>query len=284
MKDVQGKVAFITGAASGMGLGMARAFSAAGMKVMLGDIQKEPLDAAVAELKGLGRDVAGVVVDVTDRDSVFGAAQATVDAFGKVHVCVNNAGVGADGSAEDTSEKNWRWTIDVNMWGVVWGLQAFMPLIKEHGEGGHVINTASMAGMFSWKNLSAYNASKYAVVAMSETAMAEHTDDNIGVSVLCPGVVNTNLGTSARNRGDDYGGSTDKKSEQMVAMLKKGLNPDVVGEQVLEAIIDDQPYIFTDPGLRSWVENRFERILAGYDWADKCEALKKADQQTAIDL
>ncbi len=284
MKDVQNKVAFITGAASGMGLGMARAFSAAGMKVMLGDIQKDPLDAAVAELKGLGRDVAGVVVDVTDRDSVFAAAQATVDAFGKVHVCVNNAGVGADGSAEDTSEKNWRWTIDVNMWGVVWGLQAFMPLIKEHGEGGHVINTASMAGMFSWKNLSAYNASKYAVVAMSETAMAEHTDDNIGVSVLCPGVVNTNLGTSARNRGDDYGGSTDKKSEQMVAMLKKGLNPDVVGEQVLEAIIDDQPYIFTDPGLRSWVENRFERILAGYDWADKCEALKKADQQTAIDL
>lgn len=284
MKDVQGKVAFITGAASGMGLGMARAFSAAGMKVMLGDIQKKPLDAAVAELKGLGRDVAGVVVDVTDRDSVFGAAQATVDTFGRVHVCVNNAGVGADGSAEDTSEKNWRWTIDVNMWGVVWGLQAFMPLIKEHSEGGHVINTASMAGMFSWKNLSAYNASKYAVVAMSETAMAEHTDDNIGVSVLCPGVVNTNLGTSARNRGEDYGGSTDKKSEQMVAMLKKGLNPDVVGEQVLEAIIDDQPYIFTDPGLRSWVENRFERILAGYDWADKCEALKKADQQTAIDL
>lgn len=284
MKDVQGKVAFITGAASGMGLGMARAFSAAGMKVMLGDIQKEPLDAAVAELKGKGRDVAGVVVDVTDRDSVFAAAQATVDTFGKVHVCVNNAGVGADGSAESTSEKNWRWTIDVNMWGVVWGLQAFMPLITAHGEGGHVVNTASMAGMFSWKNLSAYNASKYAVVAISETAMAEHTDDNIGVSVLCPGVVNTNLGTSARNRGDDYGGATDKKSEQMVAMLKKGLNPDVVGEQVLEAIIDDQAYIFTDPNLRSWVENRFERILAGYDWADKCEALKKADQQTAIDL
>ncbi len=284
MKDIQGKVAFITGAASGMGLGMARAFSAAGIKVMLGDIQKEPLDAAVTELQGQGRDVAGVVVDVTDRDSVFAAAQATIDTFGKVHICVNNAGVGADGSAEDTSEKNWRWTIDVNMWGVVWGLQAFMPLIKEHGEGGHVINTASMAGMFSWKNLSAYNASKYAVVAMSETAMAEHTEDNIGVSVLCPGVVNTNLGTSARNRGDDYGGSTDKKSEQMVAMLKKGLNPDVVGEQVLEAIIDDQPYIFTDPSLRSWVESRFQRILAGYDWADQCDALKKADQQTAIDL
>lgn len=284
MKNVQGKVAFITGAASGMGLGMARAFSAAGMKVMLGDIQKEPLDTAVAELKRQGRDVAGVVVDVTDRDSVFAAAQATVDTFGKVHVCVNNAGVGASGSAEATSEKNWRWTIDVNMWGVVWGLQAFMPLIKEHGEGGHVVNTASMAGMFSWKELSAYNASKYAVVAMSETAMAEHIDDNIGVSVLCPGVVNTNLGTSARNRGDEYGGSTDKKSEQMVAMLKKGLNPDVVGEQVLEAIIDDQPYIFTDPSLRSWVENRFARILAGYDWADQCEALKNADQQTAIDL
>lgn len=284
MKEVAGKVAFITGAASGMGLGMARAFSAAGMKVMLGDIQKEPLDKAVAELKSKGRDVAGVVVDVTDRDSVFAAADATSNTFGRVHVCVNNAGVGASGSAEDTSEKNWRWTIDVNMWGVVWGLQAFMPLIKSHGEGGHIVNTASMAGMFSFKELSAYNASKYAVVAMSETAMAEHQKDNIGVSVLCPGVVNTNLGTSARNRGDNYGGATDKKSEQMVEMLKKGLNPDIVGEQVLEAIIDDQPYIFTDPNLRSLIQARFERILGGYDWADQCEALKKADQQTEINL
>ncbi|MBV1931321.1 MAG: SDR family NAD(P)-dependent oxidoreductase [Porticoccaceae bacterium] len=284
MKDVAGKVAFITGAASGMGLGMARAFSAAGMKVMLGDIQKGPLDAAVAELKGQGRDVAGVVVDVTDRDSVFAAADATIAAFGKVHVCVNNAGVGASGSAEATSEKNWRWTIDVNMWGVVWGLQAFMPLIESHGEGGHVVNTASMAGMFSFRDLSAYNASKYAVVAMSETAMAEHQKDNIGVSVLCPGVVATNLGTSARNRGDDYGGATDKTSEQMIAMLKKGLSPDIVGEQVLEAIVDDQPYIFTDPSLRSLIQGRFDRILGGYDWADQCEALKNVDQQGGIDL
>ena len=284
MKDVAGRVAFITGAASGMGLGMARAFSAAGMKVMLGDIQKEALDTAVAALKGQGRDVAGVVVDVTDRDSVFAAAEQTIATFGKVHVCVNNAGVGSSGTAEGTSEKNWRWTIDVNMWGVVWGLQAFMPLIESHGEGGHVVNTASMAGMFSWKELSAYNASKYAVVAMSETAMAEHLDDNIGVSVLCPGVVNTNLGTSARNRGEDYGGATDRKSDQMVELLKQGLNPDVVGEQVLEAIVDNQPYIFTDPGLRSWVETRFQRILSGYDWADQCDALKKADQQVGIDL
>ncbi|RLA44392.1 MAG: short-chain dehydrogenase [Gammaproteobacteria bacterium] len=284
MKDVAGKVAFITGAASGMGLGMARAFSAAGMKVMLGDIQKDPLDSAVAELKGQGREVEGVVVDVTDRDSVFAAADATIAAFGKVHVCVNNAGVGASGSAESTSEKNWRWTIDVNMWGVVWGLQAFMPLIESHGEGGHVVNTASMAGMFSFRDLSAYNASKYAVVAMSETAMAEHQKDNIGVSVLCPGVVATNLGTSARNRGDDYGGATDKKSEQMMEMLKKGLNPDIVGEQVLEAIVDDQPYIFTDPGLRSLIQGRFDRILGGYDWADQCEALKNVDQQGGIDL
>lgn len=284
MKDVAGKVAFITGAASGMGLGMAKAFSAAGMKVMLADIEKTALDRAVADLKAQGRDVAGVVTDVTQRDSMFAAAEQTVATFGKVHVLVNNAGVGASGRAETTSEKNWRWTLDVNLWGVVWGLQAFMPLIESHGEGGHVVNTASMAGMYAWGELSAYNASKYAVVAMSETAMAEHLGDNIGVSVLCPGVVNTNLATSARNRPAEYGGATDSRSEQMVEMLKKGLSPDVVGEQVLEAIREDQPYIFTDPGLRKYVQARFDRIMKGYDWADQCQALQKADQQTDIDL
>ncbi len=284
MKDVAGKVAFITGGASGMGLGMARAFSAAGMKVMIADIEQSNLDKAVAELKALGRDVAGVHTDVTNRDSVFAAAQATVERFGKVHVLVNNAGIGASGRAETTSVKNWRWTIDVNMWGVVWGLQAFVPLIESHGEGGHVVNTASMAGMFSWKELSAYNASKYAVVAITETMMAEHQKDNIGVSVLCPGVVATNLGTSARNRPEEYGGPTDSRSEEMVKMLAQGLNPDIVGEQVLEAIQADQPYIFTDPGLRTWIQARFDRILAGYDWADQCQALKKVGRQAGVTL
>lgn len=284
MQDVKQKVAFITGAASGMGLGMARAFVAAGAKVMLADIEQGPLGKAVKELKGFGGDVDGIVVDVTNREAVFAAAEATADRFGKVHILCNNAGVGASGRSEATSVKNWRWTVDVNMWGVVYGLQAFLPLMDSHGESGHVVNTASMAGLFCWPELGAYNASKYAVVAITETLMAERRDSNIGVSVLCPGVVATNLATSARNRPVEYGGATDSKSDEMVEMLAKGIDPNVVGEEVLEAILANQPYIFTDPGMRRYVDDRFERIRAGYDWADKCRALKDTGAQADVTL
>ncbi len=284
MQDVKQKVAFITGAASGMGLGMARAFSAAGARVMLADIEDGALARAVDELKALGRDVDGITVDVTNRDAMLAAAQATVDRFGAVHILCNNAGVGASGRTEATSVKNWRWTVDVNMWGVVYGLQAFLPLIDAHGESGHVVNTASMAGLFCWPELGAYNASKYAVVAITETLMAERRDSNIGVSVLCPGVVATNLATSARNRPAEYGGATDSRSEEMVEMLARGIDPNVVGQEVLEAILANQPYIFTDPGMRRYVDERFERIRAGYEWADNCEALRQVGPQADVTL
>lgn len=284
MQDVKQKVAFITGAASGMGLGMARAFSAAGARVMLADIEQGPLTKVVNELKALGRDVDGIAVDVTNRETMLAAAQATVTRFGAVHILCNNAGVGASGRSEATSVKNWRWTVDVNMWGVVYGLQAFLPLMDANGESGHVVNTASMAGLFCWPELGAYNASKYAVVAITETLMAERRDSNIGVSVLCPGVVATNLATSARNRPVEYGGATDSRSDEMVEMLAKGLDPHVVGQQVLEAILANQPYIFTDPGMRRYVDERFERIRAGYDWADNCEALREAGVQADVTL
>jgi len=173
MQDVKGKVAFITGGASGMGLGMARAFGAAGMKVMLGDIEQEPLDRAVAELRGKGYEAAGVHVDVADRDSVFAAADATIKAFGKVHVLCNNAGIGVSGKSEKCAMENWRWVVDVNLWGVIYGLQAFVPLIESHGEGGHVMSTASMAGMVSFRYMGPYNATKFAVVTIMETMIGE---------------------------------------------------------------------------------------------------------------
>ncbi|MBK6961699.1 MAG: SDR family NAD(P)-dependent oxidoreductase [Gammaproteobacteria bacterium] len=147
MKDVKGKVAFITGGASGMGLGMARAFAAAGMKVMIGDIETGPAQKAVDELKGKGLEAACVQVDVSKLESVQAAAAKTVETFGKVHVISNNAGVAVGGYSESCSMRNWNWVVDVNLWGVVYGLQAFVPLIQSHGEGGHVISTASMAGM-----------------------------------------------------------------------------------------------------------------------------------------
>jgi len=277
MKDVAGKVAFITGGASGMGLGMARAFGAAGMKVMIGDIEQEALDSAVAGLKERGIDAAGVKVDVADRDSVFAAADATIATFDKVHVLCNNAGIGVTGKSEKCAMENWQWVMDVNLWGVIYGLQAFMPLIESHGEGGHVMSTASMAGMVSFRYMGPYNATKFAVVTIMETMMEEHREDNIGVSVLCPGVVATNIASGTRNRQDKYGGAREARDlEANKEMLGKGLDPDIVGEEVLEAILEDQPYIFTDPDMRKFIIKRHERLLAGYDWSENSAALKKA--------
>jgi len=279
MKDVKGKVAFITGGASGMGLGMARAFAAAGVKVMIGDIEAGPAQRAVDELKAKGLEAACVQVDVTKMESMQDAAKKTIDTFGKVHILCNNAGVAVGGHSETCSLRNWKWVMDVNLWGVVYGLQAFVPLILSHGEGGHVVSTSSMAGMVGLRGAGPYNATKFAVVGIMETFAAEHRKDNLGASVLCPGVVATNIGNSGRNRPSEYGGSVapnprDKTGE----MLAQGLHPDLVGKQVLEAIQEDQFYIFTDPGLRHLVETRSQRILQGYDWAAKCKALEGVKQ------
>jgi len=279
MKDVKGKVAFITGGASGMGLGMARSFAAAGMKVMIGDIELAPAQKAVDELKAKGLEAACVQVDVTKLESVQNAAAKTVDTFGKVHVISNNAGVAVGGYSETCSIRNWNWVVDVNLWGVVYGLQAFVPLIMSHGEGGHVISTASMAGMVGLRGAGPYNATKFAVVGMMETFAADHRKDNIGASVLCPGVVATNIGNSGRNRPGQYGGAVAPNPRDRTAeMLAQGLDPDIVGHLVLEAMQADQLYIFTDPGLKHLIETRCKRLTEAYDWAANCKSLKGVKQ------
>jgi NAD(P)-dependent dehydrogenase (short-subunit alcohol dehydrogenase family) len=279
MKDVKGKVAFITGGASGMGLGMARAFAAAGMKVMIGDIEAEKAQQAVDELKGKGQEAACVLADVTKMESMQAAADKTIETFGKVHVISNNAGVAVGGYSEACSLRNWNWVVDVNLWGVVYGLQAFVPLIASHGEGGHVISTASMAGMVGLRGAGPYNATKFAVVGMMETFAADHRKDNIGASVLCPGIVATNIGHSGRNRPTEYGGAVAPNPKDRTAeMLAQGLDPDVVGDLVLEAIQADQFYIFTDPSLKHLIETRCKRIIDGYDWAANCKSLEGAKQ------
>ncbi len=279
MKDVKGKVAFVTGGASGMGLGMARAFAAAGMKVMIGDIEAGPAQKAADELKAKGLEAAWVRVDVTKLEDVQAAAKKTIETFGKVHVLCNNAGIGVFGKSETCDMRNWHWVVDVNLWGVVNGLQVFVPLILSHGEGGHVVTTSSMAGMIGLRGAGPYNATKFAVVGIAETMMAEHRNTGLGVSVLCPGAVATNIATSTRNRQDKYGGAAPpSKKEKIADTLANGLHPDHVGKQVLEAIIDNQPYIFTDPSMRKLIETRHRRLMAGYDWADKCKALEGVKQ------
>ena len=193
MQDLRGKVAFITGGASGIGFSMAEAFGAEGMAVMLADIEAEALERAVEDLRSRQIRAEGVVADVASRASIKAAAEATIAAFGKVHVVCNNAGVGAGGPFGSFPPGDWDWVIDVNLKGVVYGMEVFEPLIAAHGEGGHFVNTASLAGMVSPPGMEPYCATKFAVVAMSEGWAGQLAPRNIGVSVLCPGFVKTGM-------------------------------------------------------------------------------------------
>src|ERR1700676_2999809 len=207
MRELAGKTAFVTGGASGIGLGLGRAFAEAGMKVMLADIEADALAAAVKSLENVRPGVRGVICDVADPSSVERAAQATFAAFGNVHVVCNNAGVAAGGGIDHISLDNWRWVIDVNLMGVLHGIRSFLPHIRAHGEGGHIVNTASMAGMQGGLGFSPYSVSKFAVVSMSEGLHTQLKPHGIGVSVLCPSYVRTKIGESGRNRPERYGAS-----------------------------------------------------------------------------
>src|SRR5580700_2106439 len=191
MREFSGRTAFVTGGASGIGLALGRAFAEAGMNVMLADVERSALDSAVNSLDHYGPKVRGIGCDVADPGSVDAAAKAAFEAFGHVHVVCNNAGVAAGGGIDNISLDNWRWVIDVNLMGVLHGIRSFLPHIRAHGEGGHIVNTASMAGMNSGLGFSPYAASKFAVVGMSEGLAAQLKPFGIGVSVLCPSYVRT---------------------------------------------------------------------------------------------
>ena len=273
MRELAGKTAFVTGGAAGIGLALGRAFAQAGMKVMLADIETDALQAAVKSLQEISPDISGTICDVADAASVERAAQASFDAFGHVHVVCNNAGVAAGGGIDHISLDNWRWVIDVNLMGVLHGIKSFLPHIRAHGEGGHIVNTASMAGMQGGVGFSPYGASKFAVVGMSEGLSLQLKPHGIGVSVLCPSYVRTRIGESGRNRPARYGQSQPldpaSPAAALVAEIARnidaGLEPDAVAARVLAAIRDDELYIFTHPGMRAEVEGRFGAILAAMD-------------------
>jgi NAD(P)-dependent dehydrogenase (short-subunit alcohol dehydrogenase family) len=291
MQDLKGKVAVITGGASGIGLAMAEAFGREGMSVMLADIESGPLNAAVEELRAKQIRAEGVITDVTSRDSVRKAALETIAKFGKVHLVCNNAGIGAGGLFGTVPERDWDWVIDVNLKGVVYGTETFTPLIRSHGEVGHFVNTASMAGMISPPNMEPYCATKFAVVAMSEGWAAQLAPMGIGVSVLCPGFVRTLIHESWRNKQQKYGGPNETDAgvgetrEQAAANVLGGIDPDIVGARVVEGIKGNEMHIFTHREMRAFVEMRFQSILAGFDRADASPALSvlpKADPVTML--
>ncbi|MFW6093280.1 MAG: SDR family NAD(P)-dependent oxidoreductase [Pseudomonadota bacterium] len=281
MKDVAGKIAFVTGGASGLGLAMARAFSAAGMNVALADIEAGALERAAADLESGGGRVLALPLDVTDRAAMERAADATEEAFGKVHVVCNNAGVAVGGPVDRMSYADWDWVLGVNVNGVINGVQTFTPRMAAHGDGGHFVNTASMAGHIATPGLSVYSTSKFAVVGLSEAMRRDLAPQGIGVSVLCPGVVRTNIFDSGRNRPPHLAAAENtagavllddvpeaEREAGLQALLDGALDPALVGDMVLHAIRHDELYIFSHPEMREYVERRSQEILGAMDrWA-----------------
>jgi NAD(P)-dependent dehydrogenase (short-subunit alcohol dehydrogenase family) len=281
MKDVAGKVAFITGGASGLGLSMARSLTGAGMKVAIADIEDAALEAAKAEFAESNAEVITIKVDVTDRDALEAAAQETEAAFDKVHVVCNNAGVAISGNAKDHGYRDWDWVMGVNLDGVINGVQVFTNRILEHGEGGHIVNTASMAGHLGIPSMSIYNTSKFAVVGLSECLRGDMAPFDVGVSVLCPGFVDTDIFSSQRNRPQALGGSETQgfitteegqPSEREIDEFKQNLDgliaPSLVGDMVLHAIQENELYIFSHPEFKDVVLGRSQAIGEAFDrWA-----------------
>ena len=273
MDGFAGKTAFVTGGASGIGLALGRAFAQEGMNVMLADIEADALSEAAESLSDLRPKVRTVSCDVADPESVDRAAQATIAAFGKVHVVCNNAGVAAAGGIDAISLDNWRWVLDVNLMGVLHGIRSFLPHLRAHGEGGHIVNTASMAGMNGGLGFSPYVASKFAVVGMSEGLAMQLRPHGIGVTVVCPHFVRTRIGASERNRQPRYGeGPTLEPGSpaadllaELARRIEAGLEPAAVAAQVLAAVRNNQLYVFTHPNMREQVADRFAAIQQAMD-------------------
>ncbi len=272
MEKLGGRVAVVTGGASGIGRGMAQAFAAAGMKVVLADVERPALEKAAEELRGTGAEVAAVECDVSKQESVDHAAQAALDAFGAVYVLCNNAGVagGGPGATWESSLDDWSWVMGVNLWGVVHGIRSFVPILLEQDEG-HIVNTASMAGLIQGGGI--YGVTKHAVVALSESLFTEFAQRGakVGVSVLCPGFVNTRILESERNRPEapreDPGEQTAQMQmmRQMVeGLLKNGLDPREVGNIVVEAVRARRFYVLTHD-WKNMIEHRMQNILQDRD-------------------
>ena len=275
MESLEGKVAVVTGAASGMGRAFAGRFARAGMRVVLADVEEMALEAAVTDLRDSGADALGVLTDVADLASVEALRDRALAAYGRVNVLCNNAGVGGSVVAGErwVDVREWQWVLGVNLWGVVNGHAAFLDHLVEHGDG-HIVNTASMAGLLGGH--SAYTASKFAVVGLTEGLfhLLKARRSTVGVSCLCPGFVSTNILSSHRNRpdwaapplaGPDPGERVRDRYEGMRALLRSGRDPAEVADLVHDAVLGGRFWIFTDDEWMPSVEERNRALEAGAD-------------------
>lgn len=275
MQDFAGKIAFVTGGASGIGLGLAGAFARRKMKVVIADIEESTLGPAAEGLKSAGADVTTMVVDVADRASVEDAAERTVSTLGGVHVVCNNAGVVVTDPVGETDPLDWKWIIDVNLRGVVHGMEAFGPRMIKQAEGGHIVNTASIAGLVSMPGYGPYCATKSAVVGMSEAYRKQLEPFNIGVSVLCPGAVKTQIFDSRRNQQQQYGGDRGgfRGDEEDRKQVEAGIPPEVLAEYVIESIEQNEAYIITHGEFRPFLEQRYKMIMDALEAGRTSKAL-----------
>jgi NAD(P)-dependent dehydrogenase (short-subunit alcohol dehydrogenase family) len=266
MRDFSGKVAFITGGASGVGFGMAKAFSAAGLCVVIADLRQDHLDQAMRSFAGAR--VHPIQVDVTDRAALARAADETERVFGKVHIVCNNAGVNLFNDIGSASYDDWDWILGVNLGGVVNGIQTFVPRIKAHGEGGHVVNTASMASFIASGVAGIYCTSKFAVRGLSEALRWSLLPHQIGVSVLCPGLVKSAIYESEKIRPAALAANavpTDPQFLQTLARVHEfGMTPEEIGRKVLEAIQRNDFYIFSHPEFKEELRAIFDETLAAF--------------------
>lgn len=276
MRDFQGKTAFVTGAASGIGLGLARTFLDRGMNVVMADVETVALDAAAHGLSNYGDRVAKVVADVSVGEEIARAAEEAIARFGKVHVLCNNAGVSRAGPMEEISVADWQWVIGVNLYGMIHGVRTFVPHMKAHGENCHIVSTSSMSGLTPKPLAGTYAATKFGMIGFSEVLRDELKDTNIGVSVLCPGWTKTNMPDNGRNRPERFGGAIDalndpklaERNKSYVEGSKNGLDPLDLAALVLRAIEEKEFYIFTEPGRRASVQAKIDTVMAGFDAVD----------------
>ena len=270
MQDLTGKTAVITGGASGIGLALAHRFGAAGMRLLVADIEEPALEAATRELRDAGNEVAATVTDVSDLSQIEALAATAAETYGNVHLLCNNAGVGGGGSLlmPDGDLDMWKWTIDIDLWGVIYGCKVFMPAMAAHGEGAHVVNTASMAGLGAPAFMGAYSVAKYGVVSLSESLAreAQVMGLDIGVSVLCPAFVATAIADSTRNLPADIQApptETGELGDMVRRLVASGMPPARVADAVHDAVVDNQFWILTHEESKEAVTARADEIVTG---------------------
>jgi NAD(P)-dependent dehydrogenase (short-subunit alcohol dehydrogenase family) len=275
MDDLTGKNAFITGGASGIGFAMAQAFLSEGMNVAIADVDAEALSRAKAALSGSNARVLAVQLDVTNRAQYEEVVRRVEAELGNIHVLCNNAGVYRGGALDAVTYADWDWVMGVNVGGVINGLQTVLARIERHGEGGHIVNTASMAGVTTSPGLGVYNASKFAVVGLSEALRKDLEPRGIGVSVLCPGMVRTRILESERTRPTQFDvkdasaqAAAAAHSELMNLAMNTGIDPKEVADLVVRGIKNNQFYLFPHPEMKEAAQQRVDEMLAAFGEAD----------------